>query len=123
MLGNTWTILYVSIKFWPVLATKRLLLNGIFVIWALLDPLWACFAILRTFWAQVQNITGYPQRPKLPKYPFVPKSSQTWKNSKMKFSCDTLYVSFARVSEGGGYTLRLHAEDGGTLPREATLTY
>ena len=92
LLGNTWTILYVSIKFWPVLATKRLLLNGIFVIWALLDPLWACFAILRTFWAQVQNITGYPQRPKLPKYPFVPKSSQTWKNSKMKFSCDTLYV-------------------------------
>ena len=42
---------------------------------------------------------------------------------KTKFSCDTLYVTFARVSEGGGYTLRLHAEDGGTLPREATLTY
>ena len=30
---------------------------------------------------------------------------------------------FARVSEGGGYTLRLHAEDGGTLTREATVTY
>ena len=28
-----------------------------------------------------------------------------------------------RVSEGGGYTLRLHAEDGGTLTREATVTY
>ena len=45
------------------------------------------------------------------------------KKFKTKFSCDTLYVTFARVSEGGGYTLRLHAEDGGTLPREATLTY
>ena len=32
-------------------------------------------------------------------------------------------VAFTRVSEGGGYTLRLHAEDGGTLTREATVTY
>ena len=32
-------------------------------------------------------------------------------------------AAIARVNEGGGYTLRLHAEDGGTLTREATVTY
>ena len=73
------------------------------------------------FWAQVQNIPG--KYAYYTEYRNVPKSAQTSKNSKTKFFCDTLYVTFARVSEGGGYTLRLHAEDGGTLPREATLTY
>ena len=73
------------------------------------------------FWVQVQNIPG--KYAYYTKYRNVPKSAQTLKNFKTKFFCDTLYVTFARVSEGGGYTLRLHAEDGGTLPREATLTY